>query len=52
MSEDLEKKLIHADCMLCGDDYCTFKYMSTSEREKEAFKNNDEEWKTVDPLLL
>ena len=52
MSEDLEKKLIHTDCVLCGDDYCTFKYSSTSEKEKEDFKNNDKDWKNVDPLLL
>lgn len=52
MAEDPDKKFIHTDCLLCGDDYCSFQYSPTSEKEKEDFKNNNRDWKTIDPLLF
>jgi len=52
MAENPDRKFIHTNCVLCGDEYCSFEYASTSDKEKEDFKNNAEGWKNVDPILL
>ena len=51
MAENIDTKLIHTDCALCNDDYCSFKVIPTSEIEKENFKNSNKAWKAVDPML-
>ena len=52
MAADPDQKLIHRACVLCGDGYCSFDVAPTTEKEKEDFLNNAEDWKEVDPILL
>jgi hypothetical protein len=51
MAEDPSKKLIHSDCILCGDGHCSFKLEPTSEKEQADFQANNVDWKAVDPIL-
>ena len=44
-------KLIHNDCAACGDDYCTFAELPTTEKERNDFTNACSDWKYVDPRL-
>ncbi|MFX0205049.1 MAG: L-2-amino-thiazoline-4-carboxylic acid hydrolase [Candidatus Hodarchaeota archaeon] len=53
MAADPLKKLIHTTCEACGDDRCTLALVSTTEKEREHFINeNIEKWKDVDPRLV
>jgi len=52
MAVDANRKLIHKTSMACGDDHCTFEWVSTTEKEREDFKNNASDWKYVDPRLV
>jgi len=45
-------KIIHKNCLACGDDYCTFEQVYTTEKERKDFKNMDKDWKHVDPRLV
>jgi hypothetical protein len=51
MATDPSQKFIHTTCAACGDDYCTFELASTSEKEREDFKNRSKDWKYVDPRI-
>jgi hypothetical protein len=51
MTVDPEIKLIHNDCAACGDDYCTFVKMPTTEKERADFENMNGNWINVDPRL-
>ena len=51
MAEDPNKKLIHSDCILCGDGFCSFKMEQTTEKEKADFESGSGDWKSVDPIL-
>ena len=51
MAADPTVKLIHNDCAACGDDYCTFAELPTTEKEQNDFANARSEWKYVDPRL-
>jgi hypothetical protein len=51
MATNLSQKLIHTTCTACGDDYCTFEMVPTSEKEREDFKNRSKDWKDVDPRI-
>ena len=51
MAENIDSKLIHSACVLCGDKYCSFKEMPTSKSEKENYLKSDKNWKKVDPML-
>jgi len=48
MAADSKQKLIHRDCAACGDDYCTFETLATSEQERIDFSNKSDNWKHVD----
>jgi hypothetical protein len=52
MAADPSYKFIHEKCEACGDEYCTFKVLPTTEKERKDFKNSDREWKHVDPPLV
>jgi L-2-amino-thiazoline-4-carboxylic acid hydrolase len=51
MGSDPNQKLTHTACELLGDDCCSFEMTSTTEKEREDFKHNNEEWKETDPIL-
>ena len=51
MAADPDQKLIHRECVLCEDGFCSFDLIPTSEKEKEDFINNAADWKEVDPIL-
>ncbi|MBS7620313.1 L-2-amino-thiazoline-4-carboxylic acid hydrolase [Candidatus Bathyarchaeota archaeon] len=51
MAVEPETKLIHNDCAACGDDYCTFVKITTTEKERADFENMRGEWKNIDPRL-
>jgi predicted hydrocarbon binding protein len=51
MAADSNQKLIHRDCAACGDDYCTFETLPTSEQERVDFASKRDDWKRVDPRL-
>ena len=52
MAGNSNQKLIHRDCAACGDDYCTFEVLPTTEQERSDFASKRSEWKSVDPRLL
>jgi hypothetical protein len=52
MAVDSNRKQIHNDCAACGDEYCTFEEMSTTEEERNNFIDESVEWKNVDPRLV
>ncbi|UCH01687.1 MAG: hypothetical protein JSV20_07530 [Candidatus Bathyarchaeota archaeon] len=51
MATNPKRKLIHGECAACGDEYCSFKVVPTTEKEQRDFKNRGKEWKYVDPRL-
>jgi hypothetical protein len=51
MAVDSERKLIHKDCAACGDDYCTFEQLPTTQKERTDFENVRASWAEVDPCL-
>jgi hypothetical protein len=52
MTVNLKQKLIHKECDACGDDYCVFESIPTTEKEQIQFVEKDIEWKHVDPRLV
>ncbi len=52
MAVDPSAKLVHTACEVCGDGYCAFASVPTTEEERELFKRNSTQWKKVDPILL
>lgn len=52
MAIDPDHKVIHEDCAACGDDYCTFKQVPTTKKERADFKNMGRDWRNVDPRLV
>jgi hypothetical protein len=52
MAVDSTKKLIHKTSLACGDDYCTFEWLPTTEKEQEDFEKKAPDWKYVDPRLV
>jgi len=51
MARDPAHKLVHKECAACGDDFCTFEVMSTTEKERNDFIRKNRDWKHVDPRL-
>ena len=51
MAADSDHKLIHGKCAACGDDYCTFEVLPTTEQERTDFTSKRSDWKHVDPRL-
>ncbi len=52
MAVDPSAKLIHTACEVCGDKYCAFEKVPTTEEEQADFKRNNARWKNVDPILV
>jgi hypothetical protein len=52
MAADPLSKLIHTACEVCGDEFCAFDYVPTTEEERTDFKEQDPKWKKVDTILL
>ena len=52
MTVDPNMKQIHGDCAACGDEYCTFAELATTEKERKDFMNASVDWKYVDPRLV
>lgn len=52
MAVDPGCKLIHTACEVCGDGFCAFDRVPTTEQERNDFKNQDPRWKRSDPILL
>lgn len=52
MTVNPKNKLIHTECDACGDDYCVFESIPTTEKEQIQFAEKDLEWKHVDPRLV
>jgi hypothetical protein len=51
MTTDPTHKVIHKDCAACGDEYCTFETLPTTEKERRDFLTRNPDWRTVDPRL-
>ena len=51
MTQDPTLKLIHTDCAACGDEFCTFETLATTEKERSDFSSRHSDWKNVDPRL-
>lgn len=51
MAADRNLKLVHTACEPCGDEYCAFDSLPTTEKEQEDFVNNNMDWREVDPVL-
>jgi len=51
MAADSDQKLIHRDCAACGDEYCTFEVLPTTEQERTSFATKRSDWKHVDSRL-
>lgn len=47
----LRCKLMHKDCAACGDDFCSFVVIPTTEKERDDFVKKSKDWKRVDPRL-
>ena len=52
MTVNPKRKLIHKECDACGDNYCVFESIPTTEKEQILFVEKDVEWKHVDPRLV
>ena len=52
MTVNPKRKLIHKECDACGDDYCVFESIPTTEKEQIQFVEKDIGWKNVDPRLV
>lgn len=51
MAADPTSKLIHTDCAACGDDFCSFEKLATTDKERADFSNRSKDWKHIDPRL-
>jgi len=51
MAADPNHKLIHRACAACGDEYCAFDLVETTEKEREDFFGKSKEWKSLDTIL-
>lgn len=52
MAADPNYKLKHTACEVCGDEYCAFDLVPTTEKERKDFINKSKDWKYVDPILV
>lgn len=52
MAADVTRKTVHTTCAACGDEYCTFDQVPTTEKERKDFTEKRKDWKYVDPRLL
>jgi hypothetical protein len=52
MAADPSSKLIHKACEVCGDEFCSFDSVPTTEEERGDFEEQKPEWKKVDTILL
>jgi hypothetical protein len=52
MAVDPDQKSVHKTSAACGDDYCTLERVSTTEKEREDFRNMDKDWRYVDLRLV
>jgi len=52
MAANPECKLIHTACEVCGDGYCAFETLPTTQEERADFKNQDPKWRHNDSILL
>ena len=52
MTADPACKLIHTACEVCGDDFCAFDSVATTEEDRSRFKAQDPAWKATDPILI
>jgi hypothetical protein len=52
MAVDPSAKLVHTACEVCGDGYCAFESVPTTDAERADFERNNPRWKNVDPILL
>lgn len=52
MAQNPSVKLIHTSCEVCGDEFCAFDILPTTEEEQADFEKNNVRWKNVDPILL
>jgi len=51
MAADPKRKFIHKNCAACGDDYCTFEQLPTTQKERTDFEKMRARWAEVDPRL-
>lgn len=51
MGADPKNKLVHKECAACGDDFCTFELVKTTDKEKKDFASMNVDWRLVDPRL-
>lgn len=51
MTADSSRKVVHKTCAACGDEFCTFEQMLTSEAERKDFEKSDKNWGKVDPRI-
>lgn len=51
MAANPMRKVIHATCAACGDEYCTFEGHPTTKKERKDFAARDKDWRNVDPRL-
>ena len=52
MAANPECKLIHTACEVCGDKFCAFDSVPTTEEERIYFQKQDPRWKKTDSILL
>ena len=52
MAVNPDCKLIHTACEVCGDEFCAFDSVPTTEEERNDFQNQDPSWKKTDSILL
>ncbi len=51
MTADPSRKVVHKTCAACGDEFCTFEQMLTTEAERKDFEKSDQNWGKVDPRI-
>lgn len=51
MGADPNTKIIHTNCLLTGDKYCSFDEVPTTEKERIDFFGENKDWFHIDPLL-
>jgi hypothetical protein len=51
MGANPETKMIHKKCILCGDEYCAFDIVPTTEEEREDFFGENKDWSYIDTIL-
>ena len=52
MAVNPDFKLIHTACEVCGDEFCAFDSVPTTEEERNDFQNQDPSWKKTDSILI